>query len=309
MVTGVYLLDRLTRIQEADAALARLTALVRIVGDRVPSVPMVWHMLSAVRSAYGREDPASGLAHGRAAMALADASGHRRYRHIGQLAACLNLWALGALEETEQALKQLTVPDEELSYASSSRPFILAWLLADRGALDEARTWAARLVMSGTSRRLPFNEARGRWVLAEVLRRAGELDAAEAEIQTALPLFTTAGPLELPGALATLAALRLAQGRVIEALTAAEDGMGRYQTMGACSQHFRGGFLRLVHAECLEAAGNHEAAKAVIARARDRLFAIADRIDEPPYRKSFLENVSENRRTLELARQWLDAQQ
>ena len=68
-------------------------------------------------------------------------------------------------------------------------------------------------------------------------------------------------------------------------------------------------FLRLVHAECLEATGDHEAATAAIARARDRLFVIADKIDEPAYRTSFLENVPENRRTLALARRWLDEEE
>ena len=81
--------------------------------------------------------------------------------------------------------------------------------------------------------------------------------------------------------------------------------MERYESMGACSQFFRGAFLRLVHAECLEAAGNHEAAKAAIVGARVRLFTIANKIGDPGYRKSFLENVPENRRTIELARQWL----
>lgn len=117
-------------------------------------------------------------------------------------------------------------------------------------AVGSFRSWATfRVEGLGSSRHLPFDEGRGRWVLAEVLRRAGELDAAEAEIQTALLLLTTAYPLEVPGALATLAALRLAQGRIAEALTAAEDGMARYETMGACSYFFRGGFLRLVHAD------------------------------------------------------------
>ena len=38
---------------------------------------------------------------------------------------------------------------------------------------------------------------------------------------------------------------------------------------------------------------------------RDRLFVIAAKIGDPEYRKSFLESVPENRRTLELARQWV----
>ena len=74
--------------------------------------------------------------------------------------------------------------------------------------------------------------------------------------------------------------------------------------MGACA-FFRGAFLRLVHARCLEAAGDHDAAKAAIATARARLLAIAGKIGNPEYRASFFEGVPENRQTLELARQWL----
>ena len=74
--------------------------------------------------------------------------------------------------------------------------------------------------------------------------------------------------------------------------------------MAACGL-FRGAFLRLVHAECLWAAGYHEAAKTAITRARERLFATAAKISDPEYRRSFFEGVPENRRTLELARQWV----
>jgi hypothetical protein len=115
-----------------------------------------------------------------------------------------------------------------------------------------------------------------------------------------------ASPLDLPGALATLAALRLAQGRLPEALAAAEDGLAKYQAIGACSAFLRGSFLRLVHVECLEALGRHDAACAAIASARQRILTIVARFEDPAHRKSFLENVPENRRTLELARQWLD---
>jgi hypothetical protein len=51
--------------------------------------------------------------------------------------------------------------------------------------------------------------------------------------------------------------------------------------------------------------GSHEAARAAIGKARDRLLAIAEKIGDPDYKKSFLENVPENRRTFELARAWL----
>jgi hypothetical protein len=138
-----------------------------------------------------------------------------------------------------------------------------------------------------------------------VLRRAGELDAAEEEIKAALAILSTVSPLDYPGALATLAALRLAQGRPAEALAAAEEGMAKDEAMGACSYFCRGAFLRLTHAECLEATGDHAAACAAIAKARDYVLQIAHKIGDPAYRKSFLEAVRENSKILDLSRQWL----
>ena len=80
--------------------------------------------------------------------------------------------------------------------------------------------------------------------------------------------------------------------------------MARYEALGACG-FFRGGFLRLVHAECLHATGDLAAARAAITAARERVLRIAASIPEPAYRKSFLESVPENARTLLLANQWI----
>jgi hypothetical protein len=93
-------------------------------------------------------------------------------------------------------------------------------------------------------------------------------------------------------------------GRVAEALTTAEDAFVRYSAMRSCG-FFRGGFALLTHAEVLEAAGDHAAACAAIRVARERLLTIANRIPDPAYKKSFLEEVPENARTLALASTWL----
>jgi hypothetical protein len=305
VAAGVNLLDHFGHIDEANAALARLTTVAHALGERGILASYFWHASSGIRAACVREDPSGGLAHSEAAMTIAEAINHRRYWAIVNLFASMNRWLLGAWEEAARELKDEQVPDVELGIASAVRLFALAWLLADRGALDEARQRATQLVESGQSRRLPLDEGRGHWVLAEVLRRAGELDAAEAESQAALSILELVCPLDVPGALATRAALRLAQGRPAEALAAAEDGLARYQAQGACSLFFRGSFLRLVHAECLQATGNHEAARAAIAAARKQVCAIADKVGDPGYHQSFLAHVPENRRTLELARQWL----
>jgi hypothetical protein len=172
---------------------------------------------------------------------------------------------------------------------------------ADRGALDRACAVAGQLAESGRARGNPAEQARGRWALGEALRRIGDLAPAEREVEGAL---AAAMPLEAPGVLATLAALRLAQGRGAEALAAAEQAMARYAAMGACGL-FRAAFVRLTHAEALHATGAHDAARAAIGQARARVLAIAGRIYDPDYRTSFLADVPENVRTLGLAAAWL----
>jgi len=137
-----------------------------------------------------------------------------------------------------------------------------------------------------------------------VQSRAGDLDHAERELEAALAQLSKSIPIDGPGVLGTVAALYLRGGRPVEALAAAEDGLARYQAMGACG-FFQGPRLRLVHAECLAAAGQRDAAHRAVAAARDRLLTMADEIADPDYRRSFLQEVPENRRTLALAREWL----
>ncbi|HEX3477675.1 MAG TPA: hypothetical protein VHT91_21790 [Kofleriaceae bacterium] len=213
----------------------------------------------------------------------------------------MNLWYLGALPVAEQVLSGIAAVDAALGIVASIRRFCLSWLRADRNALDEARALAAQLSEFGHAHHLQLDEGRGRWVLAEVLRRIGDLEAAEREIVPALEL---AIPIEYPGVLATLSALRLAQGRAEDALAAAEDVMSRCTTMGGCGM-FRGAFVRLAHAEALHATGAHDAARRAITEARTRLLTTADRIADPTYKQSFLADVPENARTLALARAWL----
>ncbi|HLM71661.1 MAG TPA: hypothetical protein VK459_03180, partial [Polyangiaceae bacterium] len=74
--------------------------------------------------------------------------------------------------------------------------------------------------------------------------------------------------------------------------------------LGACG-FFRGQGVRLVYAESLAAAGEEEAAREAIAGARDHLLKQAATIADADYKKSFLESVPENARTMDLARRWL----
>ncbi|HWO26591.1 MAG TPA: protein kinase, partial [Kofleriaceae bacterium] len=301
LLNGIWIFDNLGHIRRGNALEARFFAVIRPTADQEPLARFWWNVALGMRASYAHEDPWKALQYSDAIQELFDATGSEVMSLNMQLFRGLNYWCLGAPAQAERLLDEIVAADESLGPVSSLRRFGLSWLRADRGALDEARAVATQLLEHGRAHRNSLDESRGHWALAEVSRRMGDFDGAERELQLALG---TVVALEQPGVLGTLAMLRLAQGRAAEALAAAEDAVARCAALGGCGM-FRGAFVRLAHAEALDASGAHEAARGAIAAARDRLFAIAGRIADPAYRRSFLEAVPENARTLELARAWL----
>ncbi|HEX7840488.1 MAG TPA: hypothetical protein VF469_23580, partial [Kofleriaceae bacterium] len=300
-LTAIFILDTLGQVPQGTALAEPFLALIRQRGDQEPLARLWWNYSVGVRASYAHDDPWTALAHSDAMQAIFDVIGGDTIFLAMQLLRGLNQWCLGALEPAVHVLEGIPAADTAMGLVSSLRRFYLSWLYADRGRLDEARALATQLTESSHAHQDRLGEGRSHWVLAEVLRRIGDLEAAEREIGVALAM---AVPLEHPGALATLSALRLAQGRADEALAAAEDAMARCEAMGGCGM-FRGAFVRLAHAEALHATGAHDAARRAIAGARARLWAIADKIPDPAYKTSFLEHVPENARTLALASAWL----
>jgi eukaryotic-like serine/threonine-protein kinase len=301
LLSAICMLDALGQLAAAIPLEQQFGRLLSAQPDREPMAHFWWNVLLGMRAAYAYDDAWNALRHCDAIQPIYDAISTERIFLNMQLFRGLNLWFLGALEAAVAMLEAIVAADVTLGLASSLRRFGLAWLLADRGALDQARTVASELGEHGRARSYALDEGRGRWVLAEVLRRMGDLDAAEHEIQAALAL---AVPLEHPGVLGTLSALRLAQGRVAEAVAAGEDAVARCTAMGGCGM-FRGAFVRLARAEALHASGAIDAARHAIADAQVRLLAIAERIGDPAYKHSFLHNVPENARTFALASAWL----
>jgi hypothetical protein len=302
LLNGVLILDTLGHIADGTALEQRFHTVVRTACDHQLMTQFWWNVAIGMRAAYAHEDPWSGLAHSDAIRAILEVTGGELIALNLQLFRGLNLWFLGAYAAADEALDGIAAADEALGVASYLRRLGLAWLRADRGALDDARVLAAQLRDYGSAHHNPLEQGRGSWVLAEVLRRMGDLEGADRELPAALAM---AVPLEHPGILATVSALRLAQGRADEALAAAEDAMARCAAMAGCGM-FRGAFVRLTHAEALDATGAHDAARHAIGDARARLLSVAGRITDPAHAQSFLEAVPENARTLALARAWLD---
>jgi hypothetical protein len=303
LLAGMFYLDMFGHVAEASALEQAFLPIVRARGDQEPLARVWWNATVATRASYAHDDPWTALQHAAAIQDIFDAIGGELISIAMQLLRAMNQWYLGALAPAAQTLEAIPVADTTMGVVSSLRRFMLSWLYADLGALPRACALASQLADAGRTHDNPLEDGRGRWALAEALRRAGDLDGAEREVGAAL---ARAVPLDRPGVLATLSALRLAQGRAGEALAAAEDAMARCRAMGACSM-FRGAFVRLAHAEALHATGAHDAARRAIAEARAHLLAIAARIADPGYRTSFLEAVPENARTLALARSWLGA--
>ena len=138
--------------------------------------------------------------------------------------------------------------------------------------------------------------------LAKALCDAGEPDAAEREARAAILSLEQAPPLRAY-ARGVLGAVMVGAGRATEALDHTRDAMAFLESQG----HLEEGeiLLRLAHAEALNAVGDGEGARSALAIARERLLERASAITRPDWRQSFLANIPENARTLELAKAWL----
>jgi hypothetical protein len=292
--------------ETAAAMIRKLDALAvsREAGD--PVVRGHWHLCHVYPELYGGSDVWAALRHAEAARAAFVEIADVRNAMSAQ---CFAAHARGRLGDFDRAERELrAVPSDGLNLVSATRDTHLMHLLIDRRRFDEARAHIDARILSARARGGPaaaLVEAGARWVLGEIALRTGDAAAAEREILAALDGGLRTLILDLPAALAVLAAARLALGRPGEALASAREAMEALARTGTSG--FREGAIHLVHAEALAAAGDRQAARAAVAEARDRLLALAQRVEDPALRRSYLEQIPEHARTLDLARAWLEA--
>jgi hypothetical protein len=139
--------------------------------------------------------------------------------------------------------------------------------------------------------------------LSTIACLGGDFTEAEREARAAADAVATVPPL-YASVLATLARALLAQGtgRAKEALEAARGAMDVIESLGGIEDYEA--LARLVYAEALDAVGEPDRARAALEAARARLLDRAARISDPQLRTSFLTQVPDNARTLQLARTW-----
>lgn len=302
LAVAIFILDLEGHLELAGAALRRLHAIVLPIAE-VDLLARAWMQgLHAYRDTWLSEDPLSGLLASERAIADFSAIGDLRMTRVNQVFAGMNLWFLGNHPRAERELRSAAVAstEVELGVMAPLRTFCLVGVLADQGALTEARAEATRALEDLGAQDGGIRGGCVRWALAEVLRRTGDLEAAEREALAALARLADL-PVYYAAAVATLAAIRLARGNIAMALADAERAMNHYKALGAFG--FRGSFARLVHAEALREAGFHEQARAALSHARGRLLSVAAGMGDRnlAWSRSFLENVLENARTLATA--------
>jgi tetratricopeptide (TPR) repeat protein len=302
LATGIVILEQGGHVDLSESTLERLDAIVDPIADRDP-LARAWRDLAlAYLGAFRGADPYHGLLHAEAARASFFEAGDHRGVILAQVLSGRSRLLLGDYARAERELRESReVDDGELGVMAVVRSLSWIELLSEQGRFLEAHAEAARLIAAGGVRKLPQDEGRGHWLLADVLRRQGDLEAAEHEVRLALRLVAVA-PMDHMAATALLAAIRLAQGRVDKALDAAEETIGSYQGMRAYG--FRGPFARLIYAEILDARGQRPRALQVLASARDYLLAQANKIGDPVLQQSFLEAVPDHARTFALLAAW-----
>ena len=208
---------------------------------------------------------------------------------------------LGAYAEAERTLRAALAEADQmgLTALSPSAKENLGMALAGQERWAEARAFAVEAVEAFRAQGHRRMEAGALIYLALMLSMSGDHEAAEREARAALAVDPP--PPIGAHALATLAEILLRRGDPAAALAAAREAIDLLDTLGALEEGEA--LVRLVYAEALHASTDRRAASAIL-DARDHLLARAAKIRDPVLRRSFLERVSENARTVDRAREW-----
>jgi serine/threonine protein kinase len=206
---------------------------------------------------------------------------------------------LGAYARAKSVLREALSVGEpmKLSFIAPVRTN-LGFALARLGDLDQAleiETAALAQCVSEGYRRF---ELASHMYLAVIYGLRAELERADLHVRAALEASASTPPIRAY-ALAIFADIQMASGASKEAFAAASEAMGILEALEGVEEGEA--LIRLLHAQALEATGYPAEAQTRINEARLRLMERADRITDTRLRRSFLDHIPENARTLAMA--------
>lgn len=282
---------------------ALLDDLARRVGDLSEADPLVAaHVhFARARTPTALEDPSFMLIELERCAAAFTAIGDLRQASLQRSNVGYAKMELGLFEQCESDVERAMADAGQLSldivtYAAMQS---LALVHGHRGEYGRS---IAGLRAAGAWFREHDDERLATWAaldLAAVYLAAGRIENAESETRAALEGIPEA---LRPRALATLAEIHLARGESGAAAHVAREAHDALCALGAVETGES--LVRLVVARALDAVGDREGALVAIDEARAALMARAHEIGRPEWRDSFLHNIPEHARTLELARHW-----
>lgn len=283
----------------AEAVMRRLEVAEGRVRGASPLAAARCHFARATRGMVAG-DLAKMLEHAREAVTAFDLAGDQRSAALMRSNLAFAYMEIGAYRQAEDALRSVAPVAERLGV-----PMVIALTkqnlglaLARRGELEEARS------LEGASLALfranGYQRAEGTCCIymAMILALAGDLPGALAQARDALAVLQDIPPLRA-FAFGALAQALLDSGDIDAALEAASSAMDLLRELGSLDEGEA--LVRLVYARALRRRADVEAAREVIATAREILLSRAAKISDIAWRESFLRQVPENARTLELA--------
>jgi tetratricopeptide (TPR) repeat protein len=283
-----------------DALLERIEA---IAPRAAPDDPAAAAWIALARSLH--TDPAASVELAETAIAQFERAGDLRNACVVGSNLGDAFCQVGAFAQAEKQLRAALASAERMGLINvvAIAKANLGYALAHQGQTAEAIEVEAQardlMNAQGDHRREGFT----RLYLATFRWLSGALEEAAREVEGALVILEQNPPLQAY-AFATLARVRLDQGRAAEALELAARAHRLLEELGGMDEGES--LVRLVYAQALRATGKTEEANAAIRAAREQLRARADAIREPARRESFLANVRDNATTLDLARRWLE---
>jgi ATP/maltotriose-dependent transcriptional regulator MalT len=213
------------------------------------------------------------------------------------------LMALGDLERSEQLLTETLRVAERLglwtvvAYAEHNLGLVAAVLGRFKLGSDLENSAARR----AAALQEPLLEGYAFMYLAEIALMSGDPERAENDARRAITILEHT-PVHLAPAHAALSQALLARDRVDDALSEARVALELFESAGGPDENEAR--VRLAYARACHAAGDLNAARAAIERARSRLMERAERIEDPELRRSLLERSPHSAKTLELHELW-----
>jgi tetratricopeptide (TPR) repeat protein len=236
------------------------------------------------------------------ALEFFENAGHHRAGTEALGNAGVALMELGQLEQAEEQIRKLWAIAERMgiNHLLGGIFCTLSNILAYRGCLFEARDFAERAIKWSEENSEQYFRINAWLYLSMAEYLAGEYSAAEHHARGALDLLNN-NPSMRPFAQALLARSLCGQARKSEAMSSAREAYAQLDALGQVQDGEP--TIRLAYAECLATSSDLAVARQVITKALDRLSKQAGSIDNPEWRRSFLERIPEHRRIAELARE------